>query len=114
MNSRQAANSKSKAKRREVALVHPGEILLTEFLGALGISQYRLAKDICVPPRRINEIIKGMRGISTDTALRLSLYFNTTAEFWMNLQCHYDLVTLRERHGAKIEREVSPRSTEAA
>lgn len=70
---------------------HPGEILMEEFLKPLGISQYRLAKDINVPPRRINEIVHKKRAISADTALRLSRYFGTTPEFWLNLQTHFDL-----------------------
>lgn len=72
--------------------IHPGEILLEEFLGPMEISQYRLAKDIRVPARRINEMVHGKRAITADTALRLSKYFSTTAQFWMNLQAHYDLV----------------------
>lgn len=72
--------------------IHPGEILMEEFLVPLSISQYRLAKDIDVPPKRINEIIHGSRAISTDTALRLGKYFGTSAQFWLNLQSHYDLV----------------------
>ena len=71
--------------------IHPGEILLLEFLEPLELSQYRLAKDISVPPRRINEIVHGKRGITADTALRLARYFGTTEAFWMNLQAHYDL-----------------------
>jgi len=73
--------------------IHPGEILQQEFLIPLSLSQYRLAKDIFVPPRRINEIIHGTRSISADTALRLAKYFNNSAEFWLNLQNHYDLAT---------------------
>lgn len=71
--------------------IHPGEILNEEFLKPLGITQYRLAKDISVPPIRISEIVRGMRALSADTALRLARYFGTTADFWMNLQNHYDL-----------------------
>jgi len=76
--------------------VHPGEILAEEFLNHLGISQYRLAKDIHVPARRINEIIQGKRAISADTALRLSKYFRNSAEFWLNLQARYDLEVQKE------------------
>lgn len=76
---------------RKIKLIHPGEILLKEFLIPLNISQYRIAKDINVPPRRINEITHGLRSISVDTALRLGKYFNNSAEFWLNLQMHYDL-----------------------
>ncbi len=77
--------------RRKLEAVHPGEILLEEFLVPLGISQYRLAKDISVPPRRINEIVRGHRSITADTALRLARYFRNTERFWLNLQSGYDL-----------------------
>ena len=76
--------------------VHPGEILAEEFLNHLGVSQYRLAKDIHVPARRINEIVQGKRAISADTALRLSKYFRNSAEFWLNLQARYDLEIQKE------------------
>ncbi|MBD3647779.1 MAG: HigA family addiction module antidote protein [Pseudomonadales bacterium] len=92
--------------KRDVALVHPGEILQAEFLEPMGITQYRLAKDTHVPPRRINEIVKGLRGITPDTALRLGRYFGTTAEFWMNLQTHYDLECRREELGSELDRVV--------
>lgn len=71
--------------------IHPGEVLNEEFLQPLGVSQYRLAKDIAVPPRRINEIVHGKRTVSADTALRLSRYFNTSAQLWLHLQARYDL-----------------------
>ena len=90
--------------------IHPGEILQEDFLEPLGLSQYRLAKSIGVSARRINEIVHGMRGITADTALRLGLFFKTSAEFWMNLQSHYDLEQERERNGAKLTREVHPLS----
>ena len=77
--------------RRKPAPIHPGEILLEEFLVPLGLSQYRLAKDISVPPRRINEIVRGQRSITADTALRLASFFQTTDRFWLNLQIRYDL-----------------------
>jgi addiction module HigA family antidote len=86
--------------------VHPGEILLEEFLVPLAISQYRLAKDMSVPPRRINEIIHGKRGISADTALRLAKYFGTTERFWLNLQTQYDLDVERDRLGNRLDKEV--------
>ena len=86
--------------------VHPGEILLLEFLEPLGISQYRLAKDISVPPRRINEIVKGTRSITANTALRLARYFATSERFWLNLQSHYDLETERDRFGASLKKDV--------
>ncbi|MCP4358127.1 MAG: HigA family addiction module antidote protein [Chloroflexi bacterium] len=77
--------------------IHPGEILLEEFLQPMNISQYRLAKDISVSPRRINEIVHEKRGISADTALRLSRYFGLSERFWMNLQARYDLETEKDR-----------------
>lgn len=76
---------------KQLTPIHPGKILMEEFLEPLGISQYRIAKDINVPPRRINEIVHGKRAISADTALRLSRFFGTSAQFWLNLQSHYDL-----------------------
>ena len=91
---------------RRLPAVHPGEILAEEFLGPLGISQYRLAIDISVPPRRINEIVHGTRAISADTALRLARYFATTDRFWLNLQARFDLETQREKLGTRLEKEV--------
>lgn len=90
--------------------IHPGEVLQEDFLEPLGLSQYRLANSIGVPARRINEIVHGMRGVTADTALRLGLFFKTTAEFWMNLQSHYDLEQERDRIGARLTREVHPLS----
>lgn len=86
--------------------IHPGEVLLEDFLLPLGVSQYRLAKDIAVPPRRVNEIVHGIRGISADTALRLARYFGTSAEMWMNLQSRYDLERRRDEAEARILGEV--------
>jgi addiction module HigA family antidote len=86
--------------------VHPGEILEEEFLKPLGVTQYRLSKEIHVPPRRINEIVHGRRSISADTSLRLSRYFGTSERFWLNLQARYDLEIERERLGDRLEREV--------
>lgn len=86
--------------------IHPGEILLEEFLQPLNLSQYRLAKDISVPPRRINEIVHGKRAITADTALRLARYFETTDRFWINLQTRYDLEIEKDRLGEKLETEV--------
>ena len=88
--------------------VHPGEILLEDFLKPLGISPCRLAKDIHVPLRRVNEIALQRRGISTNTALRLSRYFNTTPQFWLNLQSRYELDTARLATEKKIERTIRP------
>ena len=93
---------------RELTPIHPGEILLEEFLTPMQISQYRLAKEIHVDPRRINEIVHGKRAISADTALRLGTYFGMSAEFWLNLQSHYDLEQLRMESGLEIEHEVRP------
>lgn len=87
--------------------VHPGEILLEEFLAPLQISQYRLAKDIGVPPRRINEIVHGKRSVTADTALRLSRYFGTSEPFWMNLQSHYDLEREKDRLGPDLDTQVA-------
>ncbi len=90
----------------KLPLIHPGKILLEEFLEPMSISQYRLAKDISVPPRRINEIVKEKRGITADTALRLSRYFGTSAEFWMNLQGHYELESQAELLADRLKDEV--------
>jgi antitoxin HigA-1 len=86
--------------------IHPGEILAEEFLKPFGISQYRLAKDLNVPARRINEIVLGKRAISADTALRLSRYFGLSDRFWMNLQARYDLEIQKDRLAGRLEREV--------
>jgi antitoxin HigA-1 len=88
------------------APVHPGEILLEEFLKPFGISQYRLAQDIGVPPRRINEIVHGKRAVSADTALRLSRYFGLSERYWMNLQARYDLELEKDRLEGRLEQEV--------
>ncbi len=93
--------------RRAHPPVHPGEILEKEFLEPLELSQYRLAKETNVPPRRINEIVHGTRAISADTALRLARYFGTTDEFWLNLQMHYDLEVERDRLGSRLRKEVA-------
>ena len=92
--------------RKKLAPIHPGEILLEEFLGPMGISQYRLAKDISVPARRINEIVHGKRSISANTALRLSKYFGTTERFWLNVQTRYDLEVEKDRLGSRLDDEV--------
>jgi antitoxin HigA-1 len=86
--------------------VHPGEVLAEDFLDPLGLTQYRLAKDTSVPPRRINEIVKGERAITADTALRLAKYFGTSDLFWLNLQARYDLEVQRDRLGKRLETEV--------
>src|SRR5436190_10534972 len=92
--------------QRKLAPVHPGEILLEEFLSPLGVSQYRLAKETSVPARRINEIVRGLRSISADTALRLARYFGTSERFWLNLQARYDLEVEKDRLGDRLNREV--------
>jgi addiction module HigA family antidote len=86
--------------------VHPGEILSEEFLGPLGLSQYRLAKETTVSPRRINEIVRGQRAISADTALRLARYFGTSDTFWLNLQSRYDLEMTKSQLGGRLTKEV--------
>jgi antitoxin HigA-1 len=88
--------------------VHPGEVLLQEFLKPLGISQNRLARDLKAPPRRLNEIVLGKRSITPDTALRLARYFRTSERFWVGLQVDYDLEEARRAAGEAIEREVQP------
>ncbi len=92
--------------RRKMPPIHPGEILNEEFLIPLGVSQYRLAKELSVPPRRVNEIVRGLRAISADTALRLARYFGTSEQFWLNLQARYDLEMEKDRLGKRLEREV--------
>lgn len=93
-------------KSKLLANITPGEILDEDFLKPLGLSQYRLALDIGVPPRRINEIVKGQRAVTADTALRLGRYFKMSAQYWLNLQSHYDLEIEQERMGKKLEKEV--------
>ena len=93
---------------RDFPPVHPGEILLEEFLKPMGISQYRLAESIRVPARRINEIVLEKRGITADTALRLSRFFGNSAQFWMNLQTRYELESARDLSASSIDREVRP------
>lgn len=92
---------------RKLLPIHPGEILREEFLAPMGISQYRLAKDICVPPHRINEIVRGQRAITADTALRLARYFSTSERFWLNLQTRYELEVEKDRLGNRLDREVT-------
>ena len=94
--------------KRDFPPIHPGEILVTEFLEPMGISQYRLALNIGVTPRRINEIVHGRRGITADTALRLGRFFNMEAQFWMNLQSHYDMEVALETLEDRLDKEVHP------
>ncbi len=92
--------------KQKLAPIHPGEILLEEFLKPMGISQYKLAKDISVPARRINEIVQGKRSITPDTALRLSRYFGLSERFWINLQARYDLEIEKDRLRDRLDEEV--------
>lgn len=93
-------------KNNKIPPIHPGEILLEEFLKPLKVSQYKLAKDITVPARRINEIVHGKRSITADTALRLSRYFGLSDRFWLNLQGRYDLELEKDKLNGRIEKEV--------
>ncbi|MCH7613359.1 MAG: HigA family addiction module antidote protein [Candidatus Marinimicrobia bacterium] len=95
----------------KITPIHPGEILLKEFLIPLKLSQNQIAKDIGVPPRRINEIVLGKRAISANTALRLAKYFDMTPQFWINLQTHYDLEVEKEKMKERIENEVKKYQT---
>ncbi len=95
-------------KETRIPPVHPGEVLFEDFLKPLGISQYRLAKEMKVYPRKINEIVHGKRSITADTALRLSRYFGTSAELWMNLQALYDLEKTRDEIEEQLKRDVAP------
>lgn len=92
---------------KKIQPIHPGEILNEEFLKPLNLTQYRLAKDISVPPRRINEIIHGIRSITADTALRLGHYFNVSPLFWLNLQARFDIETESDRLAESLKKEVS-------
>jgi addiction module HigA family antidote len=104
---------KRPAEPDRLSPVHPGEVLLEEFLKPMSITQYRLAKDITVPPRRINEIVLNKRGITADTALRLGRYFGTSEQFWLNLQSEYDLDIERDRLGDRLDSEVAELHTNA-
>ena len=93
-------------KIKKIAPIHPGEVLMEEFLNPMAISQYRLARDIHVSARRINEIAHGTRAVTADTALRLGKYFGVSAQFWVNLQAHYDLAVEEDHLGKRLDREV--------
>lgn len=93
-------------KKEKMPPIHPGEILQEDFLIPMGISQYRLSKDISVPPRRINEIVHGKRAVSANTALRLSKYFGTSERFWLNIQAKFDLEVEKDKLGDRLENEV--------
>jgi antitoxin HigA-1 len=99
---------------RKLKPISPGEVLLEEFLKPLGISQSALARDLNVPVGRVSDIVQARRGITTDTALRLAVYFNMTPEFWMNLQSHYDLKLAKRNLLPKIERSVRRAEKKAA
>ncbi len=99
-------------KKGKMAPIHPGEILQEDFLIPMGISQYRLSKDISVPPRRINEIVHGKRAVSANTALRLSKYFGTSERFWLNIQAKFDLEVEKDKLGDRLENEVHARKAE--
>lgn len=104
MKSRSPTITKTdRVTRRRFAPIHPGEVLMEEFIKPLGLSQYRVAKDTHVHPRRINEIVHGKRSITADTALRLARYFGTTERFWLNLQARYDLEVEKERIGDRLK-----------
>ncbi len=92
---------------KKLAPIHPGEVLLADFLEPLGLTQYRLAQGLSVPPRRINEIVHGKRAITADTALRLARFFGTSEQFWLNLQSWHDLEVERDRLGARLKSEVT-------
>jgi addiction module HigA family antidote len=98
----------------KLAPIHPGEVLMEDFLVPLGLSQYRLAQDLSVPPRRINEIVHGKRAVTADSALRLARYFGTSERFWLNLQSRYDLEVERDRLGNRLEEEVAVFASHAA
>ena len=101
-------------KNKKLPPIHPGEILIEEFLKPMGISQYRLAKDISVPPRRINEIVHGKRSISADTALRLGRFFGIAPQFWLNLQTRFDLEVTEDLLADRLEKEVQVFRSNAA
>jgi len=93
-------------KNKKLPPIHPGEILIEEFLKPMGISQYRLAKDISVPPRRINEIVHGKRSITADTALRLGRFFEIAPQFWLNLQNRFDLEKTEDLLADRLDKEI--------
>jgi addiction module HigA family antidote len=101
-------------KAKKLPPIHPGEILIEEFLKPMGISQYRLAKDISVPPRRINEIVHGKRSITADTALRLGRFFRVPPQFWLNLQNRFDLDVTEDQLADRLDKEVQTLSSNVA
>ncbi|ALN16500.1 pirin [Acidipropionibacterium acidipropionici] len=96
------SNSSTTTEADLIEPIHPGEILMEDFIEGFGITQNKLAVSIGVPPRRINEIVHGKQGISADTALRLARYFDTSAEFWINLQSRYELDRAEDEAGEQI------------
>lgn len=104
--SRSSTTTRRRTSTKVQAPIHPGEVLAEDFLKPLGITEYRLAKGTRVPPRRINEIVHGVRAVTADTALRLGRFFGTSEQFWLNLQARYDLEKERDRLGATLAREV--------
>jgi addiction module HigA family antidote len=97
-------------RKRDFAPIHPGEILKAEFLEPLGLSVNALSQAIRVPRTRLSDIVRGDRGITADTAIRLARYFRTTPQFWMNLQSHYELELAEDLHGERVDREIRPRA----
>ena len=104
--SKSSTTTRRRPSRKMQPPIHPGEVLAEDFLGPMGITQYRLAKGTHVPPRRINEIVHGVRAVTADTALRLGRFFGTSEQFWLNLQSRYDLERERDRLGEALTREV--------
>ena len=98
--------TKEEEQMERLPPIHPGEVLLEDFMKPLGLSQYRVAKDIGVSPIRISQIVHGKRAITADTAMRLARYFGTSAEVWVRMQARYDLETAKDRYGEQIEQEV--------
>lgn len=111
--SRSSITTRRRPAQKVQLPIHPGEVLAEDFLGPLGITQYRLAKGTRVPPRRINEIVHGSRAVTADTALRLGRFFGTSEQFWLNLQARYDLEKERDRLGDTLLREVEVWGTAA-
>ena len=101
-------------KKKKLPPIHPGEILISEFLEPMEISQYRLAKDISVPPRRINEIVHGKRSVTADTALRLGKYFGVSPQFWLNIQSRYDLEVAEDSLEDRLDHEVTSLKAQSA
>jgi antitoxin HigA-1 len=110
MMSKRTAVTSTRVRRKAFAPVHPGEVILHDYLEPLGLSQYALAKALNITQARLGEVVRGKRAISPDTALRLARYFRTSAEFWLGMQAHYDLECARDSGLAAIERDVQPRA----